>query len=489
MTAGGLDSITVRDSIEPGSFRDWTARVFYFEGQVYRGLTATAWEEWQPVARSHFFEAAVGAQQIVATDVVDRQSLRGLALDPSWVAILHHQTIPFITYPYEWCFGMLKDAALLQLELVASALSAGVALKDATPFNIQWLGVRPIFIDVASFVRWQPGQPWTGYRQFCRMFLYPLFLQAYKGVAFHPWLRGRLDGIAADECRRLLSWRDVFRPGVLAHVVANSQLEQRLANTPRDIRQELHDARFDPKIVANTVAGLTGLVSRLQWGRRSSAWTEYVSQNSYGQDAALAKERFVETILNTPRRRLVWDLGCNTGHFARIASRTADCVVAMDSDHESIEHLYRELRKAGTRNVVPLVMDLADPSPALGWRGRERRPLPDRGRPDLVLCLALVHHLALTANLPLADLVSWFAELGAELVVELPTPEDPMSRRLLRNRGTDWGEYSVESFERCLAAQFDVRERLTLPGGTRILYHATPKHRGADPQAGRPAWS
>jgi SAM-dependent methyltransferase len=369
---------------------------------------------------------------------------------------------------------MLKDAALLQLELLVAGSADAITLKDATPFNIQWNGVKPVFIDVTSFVRSRVGTPWAGYRQFCRMFLFPLMLQAYKDVAFHPQLRGRLEGIEAAECRHLMSWRDLLRPGILTHVIAQSHLERQNGTSARDIRGELHQAGFDTRIAAATVARLQKLVRRLTWSPPASTWSEYADHNSYEPDAALAKERFVESVLRVKGRRLVWDLGCNTGRFSKLAGRHADYVIAVDSDHASIERLYQELTHAGTPNVLPLVGDVADPSPALGWRGRERLPMLERGRPDLVLCLALVHHLAITANIPVADLVDWFAEIGGELVIEFPLPDDPMVKRLLLNKDQRYDDYCAEYFETSLQRRFRIRERLTLPSGTRILYHAIP---------------
>ena len=475
MTTSTVEASLGATSVEPGSFRDRTARVFYCDGSVFRGLSSSAWDEWQSVAATSFFKHGVETGRIVATEVASSVQAHGADLPFEWAAVLRHQTIPFVAYPYEWCFGMLKRAALLQLELLEAALAEGMTLKDATPFNLQWIGSSPIFIDVASFVRWRPGQPWAGYRQFCRMFLYPLFLQAYKGVPFHPWLRGRLDGIGADECRRMMSWRDMFRAGVLSHVVAQSRFERHYAGTGREIRRELQHAGFDKRLIAANLAGLKKLVTGLTWVPSASAWSNYVCLNSYDHDGSSAKERFVEAVLASKKHRIVWDLGSNTGRFAKLAARFADYVVAIDSDHESIERLYNELRQETRQNILPLVMDLSDPSPGLGWRGAERRPLLQRGPPDLVLCLALIHHLAITSNIPIADLVDWFADVGADLVIEFPTPDDAMVKRLLINKDSVYADYCVEYFENALGTRFDIRDRLVLPSGTRVLYYATPK--------------
>jgi SAM-dependent methyltransferase len=467
-------ALDVRHGVEPGSFRDRTARVFYADGAVCRALTATAWEEWQSVSAARFFRDAMAHGTVVATESASTSAALACNLPGHWEAVLRHETLPFVSYPYEWCFGMLKEAALTQLELLASAFHEGFTLKDATPFNVQWRGTRPVFIDVASFVRWRPGTPWAGYRQFCQMFLYPLFLQAYKGAGFQPWLRGQLDGIRAEELLRLMSWHDRLRPGMFTHVVAQGYFQQRNGTT-HNLRSELKRAGFDRAIVAGTIAKLQKLVNGLEWSGRRSAWTDYEHNNSYEARDADAKHRFVETALRLQRTSLVWDIGCNTGRFSKLAADHAACVVAMDSDHASIERLYRELRVKQNTTILPLVVDLADPSPALGWRGAERRSLAGRGRPDLVLCLAVLHHLAITSNIPVADFVDWLHELGGRLVIEFPTPGDPMVKRLLLNTDQAYPDYCVDAFERALTTRFVVHEKLTLPSGTRLLYRATPK--------------
>jgi len=461
-------------TFDPGSFRDRTARVFYAGDAICRGLNASAWDEWDNVSATTFFQRGMTQGSIVATETADAATLEHAQIPGEWAGVLRHQRLPFISYPYEWPFGMLKDAALLQLDLMAAALDEGVVLKDATPYNVQWLGARPVFIDVASFVRWQ-GEPWAGYRQFCQQFLYPLFLQAYKGVPFQPWLRGRLDGIEAAECRRLMSWRDALRPGVLTHVIAHSRLQHRYGATTPKVKQELHRAGFQKAIVTATIRRLRTLVGRLTWTPPVSTWSEYASANSYDDESSRAKEAFIQRIAGSRERGLVWDLGSNTGRFSKLVSAHARHVVAIDSDHASVERLYVELKASGGGNILPLVGDIADLSPALGWRGLERKAFTDRGRPDLVLCLAVVHHLAITSNIPIADLVRWLADLRAELVVEFPTPDDPMVQRLLGAKDQAYDDYSLASFESSLARHFDIRERLFLPSGTRCLYDAVPR--------------
>jgi SAM-dependent methyltransferase len=463
---------------EPGSFRDRTAQVFYIGDEVYRGLTGPAFEAWQRTAASMFFQRAMREGTVIATrlDAAPPSPRHGQAAE-RWTAVLHHERIPFITYPYEWSFSMLKDAARLHLELLRDALKEDVTMKDGTPFNIQWNGVTPVFIDVTTFVPWRHSEPWAGYRQFCQMCLFPLMLQANKGVPFQPWLRGRLEGIRADECRRLLSWRDWLRPGVLTHVVAQSSLERQMGRSTRSVRNELHRSGLERQVIMTMVRRLGTLVDSLSWSPAASNWSEYATCNSYDEDGMRAKQAFVDAAVREKPRDLVWDLGCNTGTFSKIAARHAGYVVAVDADQESIERLYRELRRTSQPNILPLTIDLSDPSPATGWRTQERQTLLQRGRPDLVLCLALIHHLAITANVPVSDVIAWLFECGGDLVIEFPTEDDEMVRRLLVNKDQAYEDYCLPAFEASLHEYFDVRQRVMLPSGTRYLYYGTRRAR------------
>jgi hypothetical protein len=323
-------------------------------------------------------------------------------------------------------------------------------LKDSSPYNVQWRGARPVFVDVGSFEQLREGEPWAGYRQFCMLFLYPLLLQAWKGLPFQPWLRGRIEGISPQECRSLLSARDRFRRGALTHVVLHSRLERRYETRDRDLKGELKSAGFRKELIVANVKGLERLVSRLEWR--------------------------VQHAVESERPRLVWDLGCNEGRHARIAAEHADCVVAVDADALVADRLYEALKDEGEERIVPLTIDLADPSPGLGWRGLERRPLLERGRPELTLCLALVHHVTIGGNVPVVEFVDWLRSLDSTLVLEFPTPDDPMVRRLLaRKRPGDHPDYEQDWFERCLRERFDVERSEQLAAGTRVLYLARPR--------------
>jgi hypothetical protein len=441
---------------------------------VRRALSKRGLADWEALAATEFFRENVAAGRLVATELLAEPDGLPAELDAAAVAaVLRHERIPVVSYPYEWPFGMLKDAALLELDMLLAALDEGLVLKDASPYNVQWRGPQPAFVDVGSFERLREGEPWAGYRQFCTLVLYPLLLQAYKGVPFQPWLRGSLEGIEPAQMRALMGFRDRFRRGVLTNVVLHARLEGRYAD--REVKSDLKKAGFHAELIRANARKLRKLVERLRWEPGRTEWSRYGEANPYDEADAAAKEAFVRAAAGVRRRRLLWDLGCNDGRYTRIAAAEADYAVAVDADTAVVEGLYRALRDEGSKTILPLIGNVADPSPGLGWRGEERRPLAARARPDLTLCLALVHHVSLSGNVPVRAFLDWLADLGTEVVIEFPTRDDPMVRRLLGRKGRGANpDYETDSFERALEERWRVERRETLPSGTRILYRATP---------------
>ncbi len=456
-------------SLEPGSFRDWDSRVFYDNGRILRALSEDGLADWHAFSESRLFAEAVAEGKLVGTSSVDEQPIASAA------AVLEHERIPFVSYPYEWTFAMLRDAALLQLELLRRALDEDLTLKDSSSYNVQWRGSRPQFIDVGSFERLRPGEPWAGYRQFCLLYLNPLLLQAYKGIDFRPWLRGSLDGITPADLRRALSFRDLFRRGVLTNVALHARLERKHEGSERDVKTELRRAGFRKELIVANVRRLEKVVRGLEWEPGSTAWSGYGATTSYDEADAARKEEFVRDVVHSREWDLVWDIGCNEGRHSRIAAENARYVVALDGDSAVVDRLYRALSAEGSTTILPLAFDVTDPSPALGWHGLERRTLEARGHPELTLCLAVLHHVAIGGNVPVPEFLSWLAELGTALVIEFPTRDDPRVAALLRRKKEGaHPDYDLEPFERALAERFNVERTEELASGTRVLYHARP---------------
>jgi SAM-dependent methyltransferase len=464
---------------EAGSFRDPGGTVFSRDGRIFRAIHPRSMKDWNEFSASPLCQELQRERLLVRTWPVERREAQPPAGVAEGGAVIEHERIPFVSYPYEWSFGMLRDAALLHLDILEKCLSRDFIVKDASAYNVQFVGCRPVFIDALSFVRLRPGEPWAGYNQFCKMFLYPLMLRAYKRVPFQSWLRGELEGLDPAVFSRLFGVRDFLRPGVFTHVFLQAWMQKRMEASQTNVRGKIQSAGFSKAAIAHNLAGLRRLVMKLQARDDESHWVEYTRGHSYSPEALEKKEEFVRRALERQRPRLLWDLGSNTGHFSRIAGQYATQVVAFDADVDSVNRFYASLKEERKENILPLVANLANLSPDQGWGGRERRSLPGRGKPDFVLCLALIHHLAISCNIPVESLVGWLAELGSSLIIEFVEREDPMVKKLLLNKDDTYDEYNRPAFEACLKRHFQVQDSFALPGGSRVLYFATPVPAGS----------
>jgi hypothetical protein len=449
---------------DPGSFRDPASHIVYEDGRVLRLLDDRGRKAWDALAASSFFTRATDDGRLIGAKLVDDRS-DGVA------GVLEHPPVPFVSYPYEWTFSMLKDAALLQLDLLAEALGDGLTIKDATPYNIQFVDGRPVFIDVGSFEAYQPGEPWIGYRQFTRQFLFPLMMRAWVGLPFQPWLRGDMEGPTASDLRSLLSLRRRLKPSVMLHVSLQARMEARMSGTA--VRSELKSAGFNADMILANVGKLKKLVTGLTWDDDGHGWVEYESCDHVARDRE-AKAEFLSSVLASEAPERVLDLGANDGFFTEIALRAGAVAIAVDGDEAVLDALYRN----GSQVCLAL-SDLTNPSPAQGWAGAERPGLIERARPNLVIAYGLIHHLTYTASIPPGVVVDWLASFGCPVVVEFVSPEDPMVERLTANKTTEElhpGRTRAE-FEEFLRGPFQVSATSELGGGVRVLYRLSPVSR------------
>ena len=470
-------------SADGGSFRDPSGRVYLVgDGtggrRVVRGLTATTAATVERLLAEPFFGRLLADGDVVNTRALcPDDPVAAAVMDRGWAAAVEHEAVDFPTWPYEWPFGMLKDAALLQLRVLETCVRAGWIQKDATPFNIQWVGTRPVFIDIPSFVAREDGEYWQGYRQFCSMFLIPLMLTAHLRIPFQPLLRSCLEGIPPEVATRYFHGLQRFRKGVPSHVWFPSRVEGWMRGRDAARRQPSSRGRQSETALLALLDSLSRLVKGLSYRQATASdWSRYSETHSYAKDDFERKKAFVEKHVSARRPHLLWDLGANTGTFSRIATQYSGMVIAVDGDHEALDVLYREAREGREQNVIPLVMDLANPSPDQGWAGRERAAFFERRSPDMAFCLALLHHLRVSANVPVLLLVEWLRSLHATIIVEFVNRDDEMFAKLVANKREDYADYTLENFQSELDKHFVVEDRMELKGGKRTLMLLEPKN-------------
>lgn len=440
------------------------------DDEVFRFFRGRAKADFEGLRSTGLFDELTQRRIVPSFSQPDEAAVSQLGLAfPSDSLVVRQRALPFISYPYEWSFGMLQTAALLHLDLLELLLNRGATLKDASPYNIQFTGTDACFIDLGSFERYTEGKPWGAYTQFGSLFLHPLILESIVGVPFQPWLRSSLEGVPAGLISRTLPLRAKLRPGIFTNVVLQGFLNERVGSaTPDELGVKPVIAK---QAVLRHIRQLRNLVSSLKPHRRATQWSNYAEVNSYSPAAREQKAAFVESAVMRARPQVVWDLGSNSGDYAVLASKHAPTVIAMDSDPAVVDTVYSRARSSGA-GVLPLVIDITNPSPDQGWDQRERGGLAARGPADLVLALALVHHVRLRGNVPVSHIVRWLERIAKRCVVEFVPKSDPAARRLLAWRDDVYDDYDENQFEAALSERFIVDEKSRVADSERVLYSA-----------------
>ena len=464
-------------AVHPGSYRDPAGFVFRSGNVYYRQVNRVYAQHYEQLFQSDLYTAlTAGGWLIPHTEVPD--NCRGDLTGGPWAEvykILLPRQLPFISYPSEWSPGQLKDAALLTLRIMRTAMDHGMILKDASPMNIQFADGRPLFIDTLSFEKYAPSLPWVAYRQFCENFLFPLYLHHYLSTGTGVLLNAWPEGISAEITARLLPARSRLRLGVWLHVLLQSKVQRRTTaetqenpnRTGRD-RQPSFSRDKLKNLVRNLEEIVTGIQTRMD---SSSAWNNYYVSTILSQEYLVAKERIFRDLIADLTFDSALDLGANDGHFSMILAEKKALVIAADADWQCIERLYFNTGQKGITNILPLCVDLANPTAATGFDNKERSSFSSRASSGLVAALALVHHLAIGRNIPLDKIASSFAALTkVYLVIEFVPVEDPKVRELLRYREHFHKEYDVPSFEGHFTKYFAIEKKMTVPGTERILY-------------------
>jgi len=446
------------------SFRDPSGFMFEAGGHLYRQINRTFAGQYDAFMSGGLYERLVRDGLIIPHTECAPGSVP--SPKPELVhKIIEPQRVEWISYPYEWSFSQLKDAALLTLTIQSLALEHGFSLRDATAYNIQFHRGKPVLIDTLSFEPYREGEPWVAYRQFCQHFLGPLALIALTDVRLATLGRDYIDGVPLDLCSRLLPGRTRFSPGLLMHVHMHARAQRKFAGETK-VRQR----RVSRLAIKGLVDNLGSTVRGLAWKPAGTEWGDYYEATNYTDTAMKEKAAIVEGFIAGANPASVWDLGGNTGVFSRLASSRGISTVCFDIDPAAVEKNYLEMRKRNETHLLPLVMDLTNPSPSLGWDHDERSSLAERGPVDLVLALALIHHLAISNNVPLERVARFFARVGRALVIEFVPKGDSQVNRLLATREDVFPDYEQGAFERAFAAHFDIVESKQVHDSQRTVY-------------------
>ena len=448
------------------SFRDPSGFLFTRDGILYRQVNRNYQAAYDRLMDSGLYEELTRTGRLIPHEEVE---IAPAETDAAY-KILYPEPLAFISYPYEWSFSQLKDAALATLVIQKRVFEKGMVLKDSSAYNIQFHKGRPVLIDTLSFDIYQEGDPWVAYRQFCQHFLAPLALMSLNDIRLSQLLRVYIDGVPLDLASELLPGRTRLNFGLLSHIHLHASAQRRYA-----------DKALDPAVSARKMSrisflglidGLKSAVEKLKWEPGGTEWSDYYDATAghYSSAAQEHKLAAVSAFLEKIQPKTVWDLGANTGLFSRQASDQDIFTVAWDIDPGAVEQNYRQIKAAKEQHLLPLVLDLTNPSPGIGWAGRERMSLLERGPAEAVLALALIHHLAIGNNVPLARLANFFREAGKNLIIEFVPKEDSQVQLLLASREDIFPDYTVEAFETAFTRHFEILETVDIQDTPRRLY-------------------
>lgn len=443
------------------SFRDPSGYLYKDKsGKLIRYVSRSYAADYDLLMQSGLYQALQEQGLLISHKEVDKKTK-----NPDCYKLVEPRIVQFISYPYEWSFSQLKDAALTTIKIQRIALRHGMVLKDASAYNIQFVDGRPMLIDTLSFERYKPGEPWVAYRQFCQHFLAPLALASYVDVRLLKLLREYIDGIPIDLAAGLLPTRTRLKPGLGLNIHLHAKTQRKYADSNKTKR-----TKINPRALNNLIQSLERLVESLKWKPASTEWGDYYSFTNYSDEAFKAKAAIVKKLIKRAKPKSVWDLGANIGEFSRLASEQEIFTLAADVDPTAVEKNYLQVKQQGEASLLPLLIDLTSPTPDLGWANEERDSLTKRGPADLIMALALIHHLAISNNLPLVEVAKYFSTLGEYLIIEFIPKADSQVQKLLVSRKDIFDNYHQAGFEAAFGQYYKLVEAAKVKGSKRTIY-------------------
>lgn len=454
-------------SLKPdaGSFHDPAGQIFFQNDRVFRCIHASTKDEFMAVHHSGLLQQLIAKKKLLDYTVLSETEKNQIM--PAAALLLEHPKLPFISYSYEWSFTMLQSAALLQLELHLAALEKNMTLIDATPFNIQFIGNQPYFIDHLSFRPYVEGDIWQGCQQFCQQFLNPLLLQAYCGVNFQAWLTGNVGSIALTDIYQILPWHKKLNWKVFFYIGLQTKLQAKSSAQQNPTAKKVN---LPKSALINLLKSMQSWIMQLKPRYKNNIeWHNYENLHLYSEPALIEKKAFIAAFCQSTKPACVWDLGCNEGEYAKVAlENSAQYVLGFDYDAATVDKAFLFSKKHAL-NFLPLVMNFTAPTPALGWNQQERKSLAERANADALFALALLHHLRIQTNIPLAYIVQYLLALAPTGVIEFVPKSDPKVQLLLKFRHDIFSDYTNENFIRLIQEKASIIKTVTLTGTQRQL--------------------
>lgn len=449
-------------SIVQGSFRDPSGFLFLKNGVLYRQINHSYKKEYENFINTGLYESLTSDKKLVSHEEVSFEDINDHA-----ALIIKPIFLSFISYPYEWSFSQLKDAALLTLDIMEISLDKDMILKDASAYNIQFMNGKPIFIDTLSFESYKEGLPWVAYKQFCQHFLAPLALMSHTDIRLNKLLMNFIDGIPLDLASSLLPMKTKFNFSLAIHIHAHALQQKK--NAGQSIKKS--DLKMSKLALQALIDSLKTAINKLSWKPIGTEWEDYyISNNNYNAQSLNSKEKLVENVIHILRPDHVCDFGANDGRFSHITAKYSKLVISCDIDPACVEKNYLYNKNNNLNNIHPLLIDLSNPTPNIGWYNKERDSFINRKKYNLALALGLIHHLAISNNLPLKEIAKFFNDTSEYLLIEWIPKEDSQVIKLLSTRDDIFDNYIEEDFLNNFLHYYTLEETRAIDESVRKLF-------------------
>jgi ribosomal protein L11 methylase PrmA len=453
------------------SYRDPAGHVYEDHQRIYRSISRIGRNQYEAILRQGVVVDSVESGFLISSKELKRNEWPSQIEDSCYV--IEHPRIPYISYPYEWSFNQLKSAALHHLDFQLHLFKRKIILRDASAYNVQFIGSKPIFIDLLSLMPYQEGNFWLGYRQFCENFLNPLLLRSILGVAHNDWFRGRMEGITTLDLAQLIPIHKRFSWNIFSHIFLPARIEK---SAIKNQAQAISKAKQVTKISKFAYEGLLyqfrNWIDKLKPRQANKTiWADYVDNHSYAENEIAKKKNFVAEFVRVIKPKMLVDLGCNIGDYSLVALKNgAHYVVGFDFDQGAVDLAFQRARDTAERSFLPLYLDASNPSPCQGWLQSEREGFSKRTKPDALVALAFIHHLAIAKNVPLVQLVQWLVSLSPHGLIEFIPKHDITITKMLELREDIFSDYNEDTFENLLKEKTKIVKKEQISKSGRMLY-------------------
>ena len=449
------------------SYRDPSGFIFTKDNIIFRAINNIYKENYIYFMESGLYKELCSKNYIIPHE--ETEELNNIISDENIFKIIKPKKIPFITYPYEWCFSQLKDAAILTLKIQKIALKYNMILKDASAYNIQFLDGKPIFIDTLSFEMYNGDSTWIAFNQFTKHFIVPLILMSYKDIRLNQLLISNIDGIPVDLANNILPISSKLNPFVFMNIKMQTKFQKKYENKDQNV-VENKDINNNKDKLINLNIYLQDNLNKLKLKLKNTEWGEYYSDTNYDDISFQHKKTIVEDFINISNPTSLWDFGANNGLFTRIASNKNINSLAFDIDPLACEFNYNQIKENNEKNILPVLFDLTNPSPSIGWANEERDSISYRDKPNIIMALALIHHLAISNNLNFDKIANYFSSLSKKLIIEFVPKEDSQVQKLLLTRKDIYEEYNIEHFETSFSKYYKIINKKNINNSKRTIY-------------------